>query len=587
MTTIDIKQRLLKLLRSPEHFSGVVLAIIVGILSGLGAVAFWKMTGEKVDGGFHALFFNLLGGALDQWSPYYIILLPAIGGLIIGLILHFLARGASGEGVPEVMEVLTTRGKQLRARSAVVRAVTSAMCLGSGGSAGPEGPIVHIGSAIGSAVGRVIKLPEDWTRTLILCGAAGGISATFNAPIGGIFFALEIVSHRVIARSFAFVVISSVSASIVSRYFLGDCPSFILPHYTLVSYWEILLYALLGAALGFASFLFIRVFYKCTDIFQAWKFPSFLKPACGGILVGCMGMYNINVLGVGYGGVNMALAGQIGFTAILALAGLKIIATSITLGSGSPGGLVAPSLVIGAMLGGVFGEAVNPLFPGIAISPNAYVMVGMAAFFAATLRGPLTAIFLLLEMTAFTDYALALPLMVAVIVSFLVARTFGRDSIYTMNLTRRGIDIHRRRETDIMKGTTVEEIMTRDFPTIAPTMSVTQLVDTLHRSGHHGFPVIDDKGELFGIVTLEDVENIMQRRSPDPATLTVKDIATHSPIIAYPDQTVYQVVMQLGGRDVGRIPVVDRSNPKKLLGVLRRRDIVRHYARTITQDTES
>jgi CIC family chloride channel protein len=470
---------------------------------------------------------------------------------------------------------------------AAIKALASSICIGSGGSVGREGPIVQIGSSFGSTIGQWLRLPGDWVKTLVACGAAGGISATFNAPIGGIFFALEVILGRVMIRGLGFVVISSVIADFVAHIFLGGQPSFSVPEYAMVSYWEILPYVLLGIICALAAVGFIRLFYRCEDMFSAWKIPEYLKPVCGGLLVGLIGVYFFDIFGVGYGGsygvggvfidrggVDMALAGEIGLATLLALIPLKMIATSLSLGSGGSGGIFAPSLFVGSVIGGAFGMIAHNLFPAIIAPSGAYALVGMGAFFAAAVRGPFTAILLLFEMTR--DYTLILPLMSAVVISTLVARSFSRESIYTLCLVRRGVDIHRREQADVLSGITVGEAMSHNFPTVSPTTPIAQLMDEIHHTGHHGFPVVNEDGHLCGCVTLEDVEAAMGRKNPG---LVVDDIATKSPVVAYPDQSIHDALSQFRGEGVGRIPVVSRDDPKKLLGVLRRHDIIRAYVK--------
>jgi CIC family chloride channel protein len=327
--------------------------------------------------------------------------------------------------------------------------------------------------------------------------------------------------------------------------------------------------------------------YKCEDVFNRWKVPEYIKPVFGGLLVGCIGLYSYDLFGVGYGetywegsmSIDYALMGKIGLGSLAVMAVLKTIATSTTLGSGGSGGIFAPSLFIGAMVGGAFGTAVHDFYPGLTASSGAYALVGMGAVFAATARAPITAIIMLFEMTR--DYSLMLPLMSAVVVSTAIAYRFNRESIYTLKLVRRGVDIHRREQADILKGIRVGEVMTQDFPAVPPDMSVHELVDTLEETGHHGFPVVKD-GKLYGIVTMSDVEQAATRRNPH---LTVGDIATRNPVTAYPGQSIHDALTQLGGRDVGRIPVVEREDPGRLVGILRRHDIIKAYHKVIEEGT--
>jgi len=566
-------QRLRGWLTASETTTGIALAALVGVAAGLGAVAFrWLIST------FQSLFFDGGEQVFGALGRHYVILIPVIGGLLVGLIIHFLAREAKGHGVPEVMAAVAAKGGRIRPRVSIVKTLVSSICIGSGGSVGREGPIVQIGSSIGSAVGQWLRLPEDWLRTLIACGAAGGISATFNAPIAGVFFALEVILGRFISRSFAFVVISSVVADVVAHAFLGDTQSFLVPAYELISAWEIPIYVVLGIAAGVVALVFIYVLYKSEDIFDGWKFPSYLKPAFGGIFIGLIGFYSLDLFGVGYEGVERALLGDIAVSTLLIMGVLKLIATSVTIGSGGSGGIFAPSLFLGAMFGGAFGETAHRIFPTITAPSGAYAVVGMAAVFAGAARAPITAIIILFEMTR--DYNIILPLMLAVVISTVVVRGFNPETIYTTKVRRAGIDLRRYEDVDVMRSITVGEAMTRDFPTVSPKMPVSELLSKASRTGHHGFPVVGEDGRLFGVVTLADVESATTSESDE---LRVEDIATKSPIVAYPDQSLYEALLKLGAKDVGRIPVVDRNDRTRLLGVLRRHDIIRAYRKKLEE----
>jgi CIC family chloride channel protein len=571
---------LLDRIRTNEVVTGLTLSIIVGAIAGLGAVGFrWLI------GAVQTLFFSNGAEYLGFMGPYYIILLPAVGGLIVGLIIRLGAREAKGHGVPEVMEAAVLKGGRIRPRVSLVKALASSICIGSGGSVGREGPIVQIGSSFGSTIGQWLGLSDDWVRTLLACGAAGGISATFNTPIGGVFFAMEIILGRFVTPKFGYVVISSVVADFVAHVFLGSQPSFFIISYEMVSYWEVLSYAALGIAAALAATLFIRVLYKLEDLFDAWHIPEFLKPAIGGLGIGLIGLYSYDLLGVGYGNVfwvshmsvDQALLGQIALSSLAILLILKIVATSLTLGSGGSGGIFAPSLFIGAMLGGALGTVAHMLFPAYIAPSGAYAMVGMAAVFAGATRAPFTAIIMLFEMTR--NYTIILPLMIAVVISFVISRALNRETIYTLKLVRRGVDLRQINRASPLREVTVEEAMTWDFPTVPPTMPIRELMVKLRRTGHHGFPVVNEKGELVGVVTIADVEAAMAQESP--SALTVKDIASKSVVVAYPDEYIHDVIVKLGTHDVGRIPVVERRNPKRLLGVLRRHDVLTAYSKTI------
>ncbi len=569
-------------LKSYETVNGIALSILVGIIAGFGAVAFrWLIIN------FQAFFIGGGSEILGFMGRYYIILIPAFGGLIVGLLIYFGAREAKGHGVPEVMEAVAIKGGKIRPRVSIVKALASSVCIGSGGSVGREGPIVQIGSSFGSAVGQWLRLSEDWVRTLVACGAAGGISATFNAPIGGVFFALEVILGRFVSTRFGYVVISSVIADVISRIFIGDKASFGIVPYDTVSYWELIPYAILGIMAAVVGYIFINILYKSEDIFDSWHIPDYIKPLIGGIGIGLIGLYSYDVLGVGYGEVywastmsaDQALLGEIALDSLLILLVLKIAGTSLTLGSGGSGGIFAPSLFMGAMLGGAFGTVTHQLFPGTTAASGAYAMVGMAAMFAGVAKSPITAVIILFEMTM--DYKIILPLLIAVVASTVVSRMLSGESIYTLKLIRRGVDIRQLEQTGPMREIKVGETMTQNFPAVLPEMKVSELITRLRRSGHHGFPVVDEKERFIGMVTMADVETVVSNE--DPENITVNDILTTTVITAYPDEYLHDVFVKLGGNDVGRIPVVDRTHPEKLLGVLRRQDVIRAYTKAVSK----
>lgn len=595
------------LMRTSENAAGIVLAALIGIGAGFGAYAFWKLIEF-----FSWLFFNKGADLLSFLDRYYIIILPALGGLIFGPIIYFLAREAKGEGPPEIIEAVATRGGRIRARVSVVKIVSSAICIGSGGSVGREGPIVQIGGSLGSTLGQVFGVPEQWLRTLVLCGVAGGIAATFNAPIAGAFFALEVVQRRIVAQNIGFVILSSVMASIVARWLLfseAHPTSFILPEdYGMEHNQEILLYILLGVICAVAATAFVRFFYETEDMFNRLTTKAYLKPALGGLLVGVLGFisleyissggFDADIFGVGYGlhygpggeklatgSVDGILLGEASAALVLGLLAFKVMATSITLGSGGSGGVFAPSLFMGAALGSACGSLFSHLFPSITAPTGAYALVGMAAFFAVVVRGPITAILIIFELTG--TYEIILPVMTSVVIGVIVARVFSKDSIYTARLRRKGIDLQRLEESDIMKTVTVAQVMTRDFPSVPPEMPVSELIRQMDKEERLGFPVIDAYGRLQGVVTLTDIHAAAGKEGADIKTLTVDDISTKSPMTAYPDQTLHEVLLQMGARDLNRIPVVDRDDPTRFVGILRRHDIIRAYVGEISRQSAS
>jgi CIC family chloride channel protein len=452
---------------------------------------------------------------------------------------------------------------------------------------GREGPIVQIGSAIGSSIGQWLRLGEKRIKILVACGAAGGIAATFNAPIAGVFFALEVILAEFTAPSFGLVVLASVTATAVSRAFLGDFPAFTVPPYSLVSLWEFLIYPVLGLLSALLAAFFIRFLYKFEDIFDRWKVKEYLKPAAGGLLIGGIGLFFPQIFGVGYEAIESTLVGQISLHILILLIVVKVVATSLTIGSGGSGGVFAPSLFLGAMLGGAFGTLVHNWFPSVTASSGAYALVGMAAVFAGASRAPITAVIILFEMTG--DYRIILPLMAAVVISTYISERFSRESIYTLKLLRRGIDLRGKTEQDLMNLILVSEAMTPDVETIPYDLPVHNLIKKFSESDHHGFPVTDGVGNLIGIVTPKDVEAAIRNEEvarmihDTEFLIRVGDIATTSPLVCYPDETLSDALTRFQEKGIGRLPVVERWDPNKLLGLLTRSDIISAYNRAADQ----
>lgn len=568
----------------PETVVLIGTALLVGLGTGAGAILFTWMISLM-----NRFFFGWLKDRLPFLGDGILILAPMLGGLVVGPLVYFFALEAKGHGVPEVMEAVALRGGRIRPIVAVIKSVSAAITIGSGGSAGREGPIVQIGSALGSTVGQVFKMSDERIRNLVACGAAGGIAATFNAPIAGVLFALEVILGDFSARYFSTVVVSAVTASVVSRVAFGNAPAFLVVPYELVSPWELLLYALMGALAAFVAVAFARLLYLVEDLFDAWqRFPGYLKAAIGGGLLGIVGILFVRInaslgpavpgepvafFGGGYQAMDWVLSGQGTALMLLVLAALKILATSLTIGSGGSGGVFAPSLFIGAMFGGAFGQVVHSLFPQVTASSGAYALVGMAALFAGAARAPISSVLIIFEMT--NDYRIILPLMLSAVISTLLAEHLNRESIYSLKLVRRGVRLERGQDIDVMQGVLVSEAMTTDVDTVSAGMELPDLELHFAETHRHGFPVLDETGELLGIVTLQDLARAREQGSL--AGRKVGDIATRSVLSVYPDEPMWVALKRLSTRDVGRLPVVDRQNPRRLLGLIRRNDIVRAY----------
>jgi CIC family chloride channel protein len=547
----------------------IAMAVLVGLGGGFGAVAFrWLIET------FHGVFFDTLGEWLSFLGPYHVILLPALGGLAVGMLVHFVTPEAKGPGVSSVMEAIALRGGRIRPLIIAVKPIATSITLGSGGSGGREGPIVQIGAAIGSALSQLARLSDERTKNLAACGAAAGIAATFNAPLAGVMFALEVLLAEFGLVQFTSVVVASVIASVIGHAYFGSAPAFAFPPSAPPHTWELPIYALLGVAAAVVGVGFIRALYGLDDLFENWLLPPYLRPAVGGLAVGVIGLRFPRILGVGYDSIEAVLFDQLALASIIILGLLKIVAASITIGSGGAGGIFGPCLFIGAMLGGLFGQLVHQAVPG-ALVPSAYTLVGMSAVFGAASRAPITAILTLFEMTH--DYNAMLPLMLSTVVGAIIARHLLSESIYTVKLSRRGIDVYGGRDLNLMSTILVKEAMTpiEEMTTVTPETPLTELATIFDETHYHGLAVLDEHNHLKGVVSLSDLEQAQTRQLMRGA---VRDIHTTNVRTAFPDETLEDALRHFGALDVGRIPVVNRATSNQVVGMLRRGDIIRAYS---------
>jgi len=558
---------LIYFLRTSDASYFLVFSILVGTGAAFGAIFFRWLILQ-----INNLFFVESKNILGFMGNYYVIIIPAIGGLLIGPIIHFFAREAKGHGVPEVINAMVTKGGRIRPRVAIVKTLASSICIGSGGSAGREGPIIQIGSALGSSIGQLFNMTEEKTKTLVACGAGAGIAATFNAPLGGIFFALEVILREYGLKNFSSVVLSSVTATVISRSFLGDHPAFQTPPFQLYSIGDMPYYLVFGLFTALVALLFIKTLYKTEDIFNIIKMPPYLKPALGGLMIGGIGMFFPQVFGVGYDVIENTIDGELVIGVIVALVFLKIIATSITLGSGGSGGIFAPSLFIGALLGEAFGKAATLIIPSTVIPPGAFALVGMAAVFAGTSHAPISAILLLFEMTG--NYQILPPLMVTCVISVFLVRWISKPSIYTLKLLRRGIDVEKHVELDLMDSIIVSDAMIQEVIAVNESDTVRNVGLKIKKTNHRGFPVLSDEGKLTGMVTRQDINLALQSGDADSE---VKEIMAKDIIVCFPNESLKTALNKMAKKNIGRIPVVKQDNHQDIIGILTRKSIINAY----------
>jgi len=533
----------------------ILIALIIGLLGGLCSVGFrelihiiqlgsWSQSGNLVD---HIR-------TLPWWWKIGI---PTFGGLLVGLIIHNFAREAKGHGVPEVMEAVALRGGRIRPRIVFAKMIASGICIATGGSVGREGPIVQIGSSLGSTIGQWLKISEGRLRTLVGCGAAAGIAATFNAPVAGTLFAVEVILGDFGVSQFSPIVISSVSATIVSRYFNGDFSAFNVPAYSLNNPLEIFAYATLGIIAGFVAVAFVKSLYKFEDIFENLSMYPPLKTIIGGFLIGLIALKYPEVLGLGYETIDQALNGNMIIDLLLILIVVKIFAVSITIGSGGSGGILAPSLFIGAMTGGVIGMAVNILWPGAVASPGAYALVGMGAVVAAGTYAPITAILIIFELT--NDYKIILPLMISCIIATILAAKIQEGSIYTIKLLRRGLNINKGRSINVMEDLKVKTIMKKDFATVPVNAQLMLIVSRFIEHPGNSLFVINENRNLCGLITLDEIRPIMADAQSLQSLLIAKDLMIEHGFPKFsPDDSLAIVMKHLGSNSYD-LPVLSNG----------------------------
>ncbi len=548
-----------------QDFFLFALAIVVGLGAGLGAVGFRWLIEVLSD-----LFLVRLAGLLGH--TWLLPVVPALGGLLVAFLVLRWAPEAKGHGVPEVMAAVATQGGRIRPRVAVVKAFASAICIGSGGSVGREGPIVQIGSALGSIIGQIFALGPQRMRILVGCGAAAGISATFNAPLAGVVFSLEVILGDFSIAAFSPIIISSVLATALARTLEGNVAAFTVPHYQTLSPYELALYAALGVMAAFFAAAFTRLLYWSEDRFDGVAISEYAKPVIGGAMVGIIGLGLPQVFGVGYGTITATLLNENDIALLGVLLVGKVAATCLTLGSGGSGGVFAPSLFIGAMLGGLFGNAVEYLVPGL-VHPGAFALVGMAAMVAGTTHAPLTAMLILFEMT--DDYKLILPLMLTTTISTLVSKWVSKESIYTLKLSRRGLRLAHGIDVSLLESLRVSDVVTSDYDSVRPSATLSDIVHLLQTSNSNDFPVVNVEGHILGMINFDDIRTVIADR--DLAQLVIAaDAMNGDPPIIEASASLRAAQQLLTERDVETLPVVSGKD-QVLVGLLKRADLMSHY----------
>jgi len=550
-----------------------MLGVISGIVGGLSAIVFIEMIKFN-----NYIFFELLLDLIDiellglDIGPIFV---PAIGGLIVGPLVYKYAPETKGHGVPEVIESIKLHKGYMRKRVAVFKMLASSVTIGSGGSAGKEGAIAQIGAAFGSLLGDILKLGGRERKLLVVSGLSAGIAGTFNAPLGGALFGLEVIMGELaLVNAIAIILAAAVGTAVVELYYGISPPFQAPPTLTFSNPIELIFYLILGLFFGFLSVLWVKLFYWIEDFYDKSRIFPYFRLAVGGLVTGVTGFMFIEygILGPGYEGINLVLLGKIGLVTLVILGTLKMIATANTVGSGGSGGIFSPSLFIGAMYGGALGLIFHSLFPGIINEPFTYALVGMGALFAAAAHAPLTMIIMIPEMTQ--DYSLLLPMMIACSTSYIISKTILENkNIYTLKLIRRGVRLFVPRDLSVFEMLKVNEFMTKEVIIVEPEQRLSEVHELIRQTHHDCYPVVEN-GRIIGVISSDEILNAPLHMLPK---ITVRDAMRKKFNYIYEDESLLKAIELMRTSDTGKIIVITRSNPAKVVGIITKTDIIKAY----------
>jgi chloride channel protein, CIC family len=563
-----------------------VLAAGVGLLAGIVAYLLYRLIGLFTNLFFFHRFSADFSSARLNHLGLWVIVIPVVGGILIGFMAKYGSSKIKGHGIPEAMEAVLFNRSRIQPRVAILKPISAAIAIGTGGPFGAEGPIIQTGGALGSLVGQIVHTTASERKVLLACGAAAGMSATFNTPIAGVILAIELLLFEFKSRSFIPLVIASTLATAVHMQLLGTGPMFQVSAMDFSVPRALPFYLLLGGLCGLAAVGFSKLLYWTEDQFEKLPIDELWWPAIGALGLGIIGYFVPRVLGVGYDTISDILNARLAIGLLLVVMIAKAAALVVSLGSGTSGGLLAPMFMSSAALGGAFAMLANRIFPGSHLSPGAFALVAMGAVFGAASRATFTFIIFAFEITR--DYNAVLPLMLVSVIALGVAMLLmPRASIMTEKLARRGLRIHHDYEVDIMQQMRVAETMDRDAPTVSSTMSVGELAGRIAKrdpevSRHQALLVVNDNGHLEAIITRGDVLRALDRKPSGSAT--VLESGTAKLVVTYPDETLSDATDKMLRYNVGRLPVVDRANPKQVVGYFGRPNILAARLRRMEEE---
>jgi H+/Cl- antiporter ClcA len=576
------------------------LAALVGTLAGIVAYVLYDLIG---------LFTNL--AYYHEWSFHFrspehsplglwIIVIPVIGGIIVGFMAKYGTPKIKGHGIPEAMEAVLTARSRIEAKVAILKPLSAAIAIGTGGPFGAEGPIIQTGGAMGSLVGQIISTTAAERKVLLACGADAGMAATFNTPIAAVILAIELLLFEFRSRSFIPLVIASTLATSVRSLLLGQKSMFTMQGANFDVLHGLPFYLLLGVICGIVAVGFTKLLYWVEDQFERLPVSDLWHPAIGALGLGIIGYFVPRVLGVGYDTISDILNNNLAFKLLILVAVFKALALVISLGSGTSGGLLAPMFMSSAAIGGVFAMAMNRIFPAAHLSPGAYALVAMAAVFGAASRATFTFIVFAFEITH--DYNAILPLMLVCVIADMIGLRYLRSSIMAEKLARRGLRVPEDYEAAALKAVRVGEVMRTDVQPVPAEMTVGELAERIGAGGGgkrgeangsnngnersynltEGLPIEGPTGELLGIVTQGDLVRAIE--SDPEGKMTVLEAGSSKPIVAYPDEQAHDALVRMLENNIGRLPVVKRDKPGKLVGYFNRASLLSAWSRQMEEE---
>lgn len=562
-----------------------LLAAVIGAIAGVLAFALFSLIGLL----WNLVFFQRVATQLTdlQTNPIglWMLVVPAVGGLVVSLMAKYGTSKIKGHGIPEAMEAVLENRSRVSPRVAIFKPVATAVAIGTGGPFGAEGPIIQTGGAMGSLVGQIVPTTAVERKVLLACGAAAGMAATFNTPIAAVIIAIELLLFEFKSRSFIPLVIATVVATTVRMPFLGRGPLFAvsIPDFGIPR--ALPFYILLGLLCGGMAIGVTKALYWTEDLFALLPVDEFWLPVIGGLGLGIIGFFVPRVLGVGYGTISDILNNQLTLTVLLAVMIFKLLALLVSLGSGTSGGLLAPLFMTSAAMGGALAILLNSAMPSLQLQPGAFALAAMVAVFGAASRSTFAFIIFGFEITQ--DYNAILPLMLVCVIADAVALVFMRNTVMTEKLARRGLRVPSEYEADALQQVTVSDMMDAPTVNLRDDMRVKELADRIAKGEpdyvrHQAFLIVDEQDQLAGIITRGDL--LIALEEPTGGELSVLQAGTTSLIVTYPDEMVHDALNKLVRNDIGRLPVVSREDPRHIVGYLSRGAILRARRHRIDEE---